>query len=529
MPSDLPPPYTALTRHPMMPQTSHDEAARFNFLTHFNRFLSGAIGKGNALAYEQQAKPAFAAEHGREPETRHDVREAMNATSWHRTWSALKRNSMEMRQHNGRQTVLRQIDNLDAAAAKYNAQSGQLELDTSVDQPWYQRAVDIHCQPGGYHSVEREGDVVAGANYDIGIFATTGGALGGLNDGGGQAVVEWAKRERPDWQPKRILDIGATVGHNAVPIAQAYPDAEVIAIDTAGASLRYGAARAAAMGVTNIRFVQANGEDLSRWDDGTLRLGPDHHVPARAERQGHAAPAGRSEPRAGTGRADFAHRTAAIFGRHAAVRTIHARLGCVQQQRAVLDRDARAGSEAGHGRGRFPARQPVHRRCARGGRSRNLPAIARRGGGGFRPRRRMERLWRLETCRTGACGVSDEPLDWVALAGKRARGERPAFFDEPALDRLYSVVFALAGEVSVLRERLDTVERLLDAKGTISRADIETYEPDREAGEERGLATRAYIARIMRGFQQEAEAMEAASRGEGDPPLTELVEKLGKE
>ncbi|OBX17828.1 SAM-dependent methyltransferase [Erythrobacter sp. QSSC1-22B] len=268
MTADLPPPYTALTRHPMMARTSHDEAARFNFLTHFNRYLSGTIGKGNTLAYAKRAMPAFRAEHGREPTDRHEVRDAMNRDPWHRTWSALKRNSMEMRQQNGRQTVLRQLDDLDARAQRYNAASGQLELDPAVDQPWYQRAIDIHCQPGGYHSVERAGDVVAGANYDIGIFATTGGALGGLNDGGGQAVVEWAQRERPEWQPKRILDIGATVGHNAVPIAQAYPDAEVVAIDTAGASLRYGAARAAAMGVTNIRFVQASGEDLSRWDDG---------------------------------------------------------------------------------------------------------------------------------------------------------------------------------------------------------------------------------------------------------------------
>ncbi|MEL6601584.1 MAG: class I SAM-dependent methyltransferase, partial [Pseudomonadota bacterium] len=90
------------------------------------------------------------------------------------------------------------------------------------------------------------------ANYDVGLFATTGGALGGFNDGGGTAVVGWVKSERPDWRPKRILDIGCTIGHNAVPIAQAFPDAEVIAIDTAAASLRYGAARAASMGVTNI-------------------------------------------------------------------------------------------------------------------------------------------------------------------------------------------------------------------------------------------------------------------------------------
>lgn len=117
-----------------------------------------------------------------------------------------------------------------------------------------------------------------------------------------------------------------------------------------------------------------------------------------------------------------------------------------------------------------------------------------------------------------------DDIDWVAASGKRAKGKRPEFFDDPALDRLYSVVFALAAEVSALRERQDTVERLLDAKGSISRVDIESYEPDRVAGEERGLATRAFVSRIMRGFQQEVEAMEAA-----DPPIMEWVDRLSKE
>jgi len=117
-----------------------------------------------------------------------------------------------------------------------------------------------------------------------------------------------------------------------------------------------------------------------------------------------------------------------------------------------------------------------------------------------------------------------EDIDWVAASGKRAKGKRPEYFDLEALDRLYSVVFALAGEVSALRERQDTIERLLDVNGTIRREDIETYEPDREAGEERALATRAYVARIMRGFQQAIEAME-----DDDPPVMEWVEKLSSE
>lgn len=268
--ADVPPPYTAVARHGMFPEIGHDEAARFNFLAGLNRYLSGDIGAGNKLAYERRVVPAFRAEHGRDPLDRHEVRQAMNRDPWHRFWSALKRNSMEMRQQNGRSIVLRQLDSLDAKARALNDGRNTLQLDSNVSVPRYQAAIDIHCMPGSYHGEERPGDVSAGANYDCGIFATTGGALGALSDGGGQAVAAWARAERPEWKPKRILDIGCTVGHNALPIAQAFPDAEVIAIDTAAPSLRYGHARAQALGVKNIIFRQMNAEDLSEFADGSF-------------------------------------------------------------------------------------------------------------------------------------------------------------------------------------------------------------------------------------------------------------------
>ena len=260
--TDVPPPYSAVARHGMFPTPDHDEAARFNFLAGFNKYLSAGIGGGNARAYATRVLPAFVAEHKREPADRFEIRHAMNRDPWHRFWSACKRNSMEMRQHNGRQMVLRQLDELDGRAAQYNAARDTLVLNDAVEVPRYQRAVDIHCMPGSYHGEERPGDVSAGANYDCGIFATTGGGLGALNDGGGAALVEWARRERPGWQPRRILDIGATVGHNIVPLALAFPDAEVIAIDTAAPVLRYGHARAQSLGATNLRFVQMGGEAL---------------------------------------------------------------------------------------------------------------------------------------------------------------------------------------------------------------------------------------------------------------------------
>jgi ubiquinone/menaquinone biosynthesis C-methylase UbiE len=266
---DVPPPYSAVTRHDVFPKPRHDEVARFNFLANLNRYLAGALGPGNPLAYEKRVLPAFLQQHGRPPRDRFEIRRAMNQDPFHRFWSALKRNSMEMRQQNGRAMVLRQLDELDATARALNERGGaSLQLDPSIQTPHYQAAVDIHCMPGSYHGEERPGDVSAGANYDCGIFATTAGGLGALSDGGGQALVAWIRGERPGWVPRRILDVGCTVGHNVVPLALAFPQSEVIAIDTAAPVLRYGHARAQSLGAGNLRFVQANAEDLSRWPDG---------------------------------------------------------------------------------------------------------------------------------------------------------------------------------------------------------------------------------------------------------------------
>ena len=266
---DVAPPYAVVAKHSVFPMPNHDEAARFDFLANFNKFLSGTLGPGNKLAYDNRVLPAFRKQHGREPADRFEIRHAMNADPFHQLWSAAKRNSMEMRQQNGRTMTLRQLDSLDARARALNEAAPEtLELNPQIEIPRYQNAVDIHCMPGSYHGEERPGDVSAGANYDSGIFATTAGGLGALSDGGGQALVDWIKRERPGWSPRRILDIGCTIGHNIVPLALAFPDCEVVAIDTAAPSLRYGHARAQALGATNLHFIQANAENLSRWPDG---------------------------------------------------------------------------------------------------------------------------------------------------------------------------------------------------------------------------------------------------------------------
>ncbi len=261
---DGPPDYRVVGRHPLLPQTDHDEIERLNYLAQMNRHLSTRVMPFVKVAYDARIAPTL------EPKTRHDVRKALLKDPAFQTWSALRRATMEQRQQAGRWTALRQAETLAAKTEALLAGEDMLELDPTVKQPRYVSAVDHHCMPGSYHTERFPGDVSAAANYDGGLFATTGGMLGRFTDGGGVAVARWVKKNLPDFKPKRILDIGATLGHNTVPLALAFPDAEVVAVDLGAPMLRYGAARAKAMSAKNIRFVQADASDLSRYDDGSF-------------------------------------------------------------------------------------------------------------------------------------------------------------------------------------------------------------------------------------------------------------------
>jgi ubiquinone/menaquinone biosynthesis C-methylase UbiE len=57
-----------------------------------------------------------------------------------------------------------------------------------------------------------------------------------------------------------------------LPIAQAYPNAEIVAVDVGAPMLRYGAARAKALGVDNVAFVQGDVSDLKQFADESFDL-----------------------------------------------------------------------------------------------------------------------------------------------------------------------------------------------------------------------------------------------------------------
>ncbi len=65
----------------------------------------------------------------------------------------------------------------------------------------------------------------------------------------------------------------------------------------------------------------------------------------------------------------------------------------------------------------------------------------------------------------------------------KSRAEQ-TFFEDPALDRAFAVVMALATEVYVLRNRQRALERILDEQGVVSLGDLDAAPGDAERAAE---------------------------------------------
>lgn len=262
MANTLPPTYDRNGRHPLSPEVDHDETARFNFLTNLNVHLGQRVSPGNRSAFENRVRPKFKKETGKELETSRQVRDAMKDDPYYQCWAALRRNTMEQRQQAGRHVVLRQLDDLISAAKRLNEGKETLNIDSEAEVPRYLAAVDNHCMPGSYYTEIVPDDILAGANYETGVFVTTAGSMSSKGDGGGRSIVNFVKEQFPDFAPKRILDLGAGIGVNTLPLAEAFPEAEVVAVDAGAPMVRWGHARAQALGYNNVRFIHADGDAL---------------------------------------------------------------------------------------------------------------------------------------------------------------------------------------------------------------------------------------------------------------------------
>lgn len=88
-----------------------------------------------------------------------------------------------------------------------------------------------------------------------------------------------------------------------------------------------------------------------------------------------------------------------------------------------------------------------------------------------------------------------------------SKGKQASFFKDPAVDQLFSYVTMLTQELSVTYDRLETLERLLESKGLVTRQEIEAWVPDGEEETERTDRRDAMIERVFRRIHEEAEGL----------------------
>ena len=250
----------AQKQHAMLVTRTHDEESRQAYYTAIRRHVAQNVAGGNRLVYTTQVEPDFTKTHGRKPADRHEVREVMTKNATYQLYSAMQRHTQEMTFDCVIDSVERQLPELiDRAKTISGKTGGTLRTDPALPIPKYHTSYDIHLQPGGYHTEFAANDVAEGALYDRATYLYGMGSLGPTSELIGASLIAYYKKLSLNAQPKRILDVGCTVGHSTLAWKRAFPDAEVYGIDVAAPVVRYAHARAEDLGVA-IHFSQQNGE-----------------------------------------------------------------------------------------------------------------------------------------------------------------------------------------------------------------------------------------------------------------------------
>ena len=260
-------------QHPMLPLGTHDDEARQGFVRSFKIHLFGEISPGNRAVYEGKVRPEFEKRNERGLNGRHEIWKNMLEEPYYQMFSSLKRTQQELMWESSGETTERAYADLQRKSKKIagaKKKRGSLRLDPKLKTPRYNTMVDIHIQPGGYHTDLVEDDIFAGAWYDHAVYNYATGALGPLNDDIGQTVVQYLRENHPDFRPTRILDMGCAAGQSTLAYCDGFPEADMHALDVGAPMLRYAHARAESMG-KSVHFSQQSAEHTD-FPDGHFDL-----------------------------------------------------------------------------------------------------------------------------------------------------------------------------------------------------------------------------------------------------------------
>lgn len=251
-------------------EANHDEDARDAFVLNLKQHINLGLAPGLKQVFETRAAPAFRKRAGRDFETRHEVRKQMLEEDYFQSWASMWRTAQHLMWESAETKIDRQYDELVDKTTVKGKKLGTLRTDPNLNVPRYVTAVDIHEQPGGYGFDAGDGDITAGAFYDAagGIY---GRGQGRVSKGSpAHALIAFVTSRYPDLKPRRILDMGCAVGGSTLTWADAFPEAEIHAIDVSAGMLRMAHAKAERLG-TRVHFSQQNAE-ATEFPDGHFDL-----------------------------------------------------------------------------------------------------------------------------------------------------------------------------------------------------------------------------------------------------------------
>lgn len=260
--------------HPDITELLHPtqlEESRQAFVSTLRKYVMVDLAGAMRKDFDTNVSPAYEKAHGAEPATPREVQKAMAGRTLYRMWSSLRYNAQEMVWASVQDEIERALPemiDLAKGAAESNPAGGSLRLNSALAIPRYVSALDVHLMPGCFHTEHTQDDVaqgavqVAGGDVFRGGFRHRKGNPGGV----GESIAHYLKLKHPDFNPKRILDLGCNTGKNLFPYLDVYPDAEAHGVDVGAPLLRFGHSVASHEGRA-VHFSQQDAERLDFNDD----------------------------------------------------------------------------------------------------------------------------------------------------------------------------------------------------------------------------------------------------------------------
>ena len=241
----------------------HDEVNRQHYISRLRMHILKHIGGGMRKAFVPKNTEKLS---GGE----NNFRKKVLKSNYGKFWSTMMVSCQDMVWESAIPPIERAQPELNKRISKQKNKFSKLFLKPDIKIPNYLTAVDIHRMPGSYHTERSKDDASQGALYDRGRFIYNAGQAGPFADGISRTMAEYISIKWPNFYPKKILELGCTIGTSTVPFVNKFKKSQVHAIDISAPVLRYGQARAEAL-EKKIYFHQMNAEQLE-FNDGEFDL-----------------------------------------------------------------------------------------------------------------------------------------------------------------------------------------------------------------------------------------------------------------